>query len=64
MADITMCDGRYCPLKKKCYRFTAPKGIYQSYFLETPYDKAFKKCAFFINNNNDDRGRKNNPDDK
>jgi hypothetical protein len=31
-----MCNGKDCPIKEKCYRFTAPKGIRQSYFLETP----------------------------
>jgi len=36
MADISMCNGKDCPIKEKCYRFTAPKGIRQSYFLETP----------------------------
>jgi hypothetical protein len=37
MADITMCGGKDCPLKEKCYRFTAPKSKYgQSYFFEAP----------------------------
>jgi hypothetical protein len=50
MADVTMCSGRYCPLKKKCYRFTAQKGVWQSMFFTPPYDKTFKKCEFFISN--------------
>ena len=36
MADITMCGGKDCPLKEKCYRFTAPESERQSYFLGTP----------------------------
>ncbi|MEN9487999.1 MAG: hypothetical protein RL494_264 [Bacteroidota bacterium] len=37
MSDITMCSGRDCPLKEKCYRYTAPKSKYmQSYFTIPP----------------------------
>ena len=37
MADITCCPGTNCPVKEKCYRFTAPKSQYgQSYFFEAP----------------------------
>jgi hypothetical protein len=37
MADISMCPGTDCPVKEKCYRFTAPKSEYgQSYFFEAP----------------------------
>jgi hypothetical protein len=37
MADITCCSGKDCPVKEKCYRFTAPKSQYgQSYFFEAP----------------------------
>jgi hypothetical protein len=36
-ADISMCPGTDCPVKEKCYRFTAPKSEYgQSYFFEAP----------------------------
>ena len=37
MADISMCPGTDCPVKEKCYRFTAPKSEFmQSWFVETP----------------------------
>jgi hypothetical protein len=37
MADITMCKGTGCPIKEKCYRFTATESQYgQSYFLDVP----------------------------
>lgn len=36
MADITKCPGDNCPVKERCYRFTAPSSIHQSYFAELP----------------------------
>lgn len=37
MADITMCDGKGCQLKEKCWRYLAPVNPYrQSYFMHTP----------------------------
>ncbi len=44
MADITMCTGVDCPRKNQCYRFTASKGVYQSYFLNVVYDKIKDSC--------------------
>jgi len=39
MADITMCPGTNCPVKEKCYRFTATANEYgQSYFFEPPFE--------------------------
>jgi len=36
-ADITVCPGTDCPVKEKCYRFTAPRNeLWQSYFMEIP----------------------------
>lgn len=38
MPDITMCEGRDCPIKESCYRYTAkPNEFRQSYFVDTPY---------------------------
>jgi len=38
MADITKCSGDNCPIKDKCYRFTAPDStLLQSYFMEPPF---------------------------
>lgn len=46
MADITMCNGGDCPVKDKCYRFTAkPSEFRQSYFLNTPFKD--DKCDMF-----------------
>ncbi len=48
MADITMCEGRNCPLKEKCYRHTAIPNIYrQSYFVYMPYDESKENCPDF-----------------
>jgi len=38
MSDITKCaNGKNCPLKASCYRWTAPDSEFQSY--ENFYDK-------------------------
>jgi len=34
--DITKCSVTNCPVKEKCYRFTAPASQYQSYFVIPP----------------------------
>lgn len=52
MADISMCEGTECPLKEECYRFSAPKSMYQSYFVEVPYDKEQKKCDYYWKQDN------------
>lgn len=41
MADITKCSGEQngitCPIRDKCYRFTAPSTEYwQSFFVDMP----------------------------
>ena len=47
MADITKCEGKDCPLKGNCYRFTAlSSDMWQSYFVETPYNKETKECEY------------------
>jgi hypothetical protein len=46
MTDITKCDGIDCPIKEKCYRFTAVANEYgQSTFVETPFKDG--KCDMF-----------------
>ena len=46
MADITMCEGRDCPLKEKCFRFKAnPAKMCQTYFSEAPYKDG--ECDYF-----------------
>jgi hypothetical protein len=45
MPDITMCKGNDCPLKESCYRYTAtPDDLWQSYFMNPPYDEEKKEC--------------------
>lgn len=37
MADISMCDDKDCPMKDKCYRYTAPENPFrQTYFWSSP----------------------------
>ncbi len=39
MPDISMCRGEGCPLRDKCYRFTAePNEFLQSWFTTPPYE--------------------------
>lgn len=55
MSDISMYSGQDCPLKEKCYRVSAPKGIMQSYFIGPPFNKDSKEaedeyliCDYFM----------------
>jgi hypothetical protein len=45
MTDITKCTGEGCPLKETCYRFTAPTGMYQSFFFGVPIKNG--KCEMY-----------------
>lgn len=48
MADISKCEGTECPLKEKCYRYTAEANEYwQAYFTEIPYDIESGECEHF-----------------
>jgi hypothetical protein len=46
MSDITMCEGIDCPIRSKCYRYSAIPNYYQFYFIETPYQ--YEYCDMFI----------------
>ena len=51
MPDITMCDGKGCDAKDKCYRYTAEANPYgQAYFDPAPIDGA--DCDYFTDNKN------------
>jgi len=53
MIDLDMCEGFGCPLKYKCYRYTALKSYkYQSYMIEVPFrrEKGKTVCDLFIKN--------------
>lgn len=47
MADITMCGNDKCPIKNKCYRYTAPKDPYRQSWQVYVYDKKTKSCEGF-----------------
>lgn len=54
MPDITMCSGGKCPLKEKCYRYTAKANeLQQSYFTEPPFKikKGKPECEMFWGDN-------------
>lgn len=49
MSDITMCFGKGCDFKEKCYRHTAQKSKFnQSFFIASPIEKG--KCDYFWDN--------------
>ena len=48
MSDITMCSGVGCDLKNDCYRFTATRGFWQSWFSVVPIKDG--KCNMFWDN--------------
>lgn len=55
--DITMCHGNDCPLKNKCYRYTAYASPYwQSIFTKIHYKDG--KCKHFWDN----KGKRNRPE--
>lgn len=48
MADITKCVAKDCPLKDKCYRFTAKDGHWQSYSnYESDLNEDKTECKSF-----------------
>jgi hypothetical protein len=50
MANITKCTGDNCPIKEKCYRFTAISSKYQSWF-SPPYGRDEPNtCYYFLSN--------------
>jgi len=49
MPDVSMCMNEECPLKEKCYRFTAtPNERIQSYGMFEPDKEG--KCDYYLNN--------------
>ena len=48
MSDITMCSGFGCDFKNQCYRHTANKSFWQSWFMEVPIKDG--KCDMFWDN--------------
>lgn len=56
MADISKCNDIHCPSKNKCYRYTAPGGVYQTYaYFNREYDA--DNCSFFWDNKDEQNTR-------
>ena len=51
MADISMCSGKGCNKVNSCYRYTAKKSSYQSFFAEPPINED-GECEDFWDNKN------------
>ena len=49
MVDITMCEGKGCELKYKCYRHTANKSMRQSFFMNEPNTTPIE-CVYYWDN--------------
>lgn len=49
MADITKCEGTGCIVKETCYRFTAPDGIRQAYFIKPPLETSLQHDGITCN---------------
>lgn len=50
MSDISKCPGNGCPVKEKCYRYSAKDGVWQSWFAKEPFKiskKGVFKCDMF-----------------
>ena len=45
MIDIAKCEGKDCPFKENCYRYTSKGAEYQSYLMEIPYKDG--KCDMY-----------------
>ena len=48
MADISMCNGEQCPIRKMCYRYTAPQNDLCQSWVEYVYDFKNKECDGFL----------------
>lgn len=49
MPDISMCENQECPLKEKCYRYTAkPSPVLQAYGYFKPDEEG--KCYYYWDN--------------
>lgn len=51
MTDISKCGNEECPVKERCYRYTAPVGEYQSWlFINSDKLKKGEECEMFWDN--------------
>lgn len=49
MADITICANNKCPIKERCYRYTAKCSPYQSYSYFESYEKDGRvACDYYM----------------
>ena len=47
MSDFTKCADEACPMKEKCYRYTAKASERQSYFATPMWDKEKEDCDYY-----------------
>lgn len=49
MVDMAKCFGGDCPLKGKCFRFTAPAGEFRQSYFKNPMNLG-ENCKYFVSN--------------
>jgi hypothetical protein len=52
MTDITKCTGQNCPIKDKCYRYTAKESEYSQSWADFKYEDG--KCEDFYGRSRDE----------
>jgi hypothetical protein len=52
--DITLCPGQNCPIKQRCYRFSAKVRGRKNFFAKVPYIFNTNSCEYFIINRLDE----------
>lgn len=57
MPDITMCSNTKCPMRHKCYRFTATPSKWQAYVDFDKY-RIDDNCVYYIES--EEQNEKNN----
>lgn len=50
MIDITFCSGDDCPLRYRCYRFTAEVSGRRNFFTKPPYRADEQSCTSLMSN--------------
>ena len=52
MPDIAMCEGKDCPIKESCYRFTATPSDRRQAYAEFEFKESgsLRGCTHYINN--------------
>ena len=56
MPDMAMCRDNECPIKERCYRYTAQPDKWNQVYGDFKYPKDAEKCDYFWSNENPNIG--------